>query len=191
MKKMYRIFCVVIIIICIIGIVLFYYSNNVDNKHEKVTYNNSKSYEIKNMIIPENRFEFEKLYNNKTDCDKLYKRIYKLIKYMPKLYKETNNLSDKELVKYYESDKSQINNLYTIKTKEQLVDLTKQCKQLYKDGDTTYKTVRFLLDSFKSENNIIKCNLEIEYNNSIILKYNLNISNENEGNEMYFIPVLN
>ena len=121
MKKMYRIFCVVIIIICIIGIVLFYYSNNVDNKHEKVTYNNSKSYEIKNMIIPENRFEFEKLYNNKTDCDKLYKRIYKLIKYMPKLYKETNNLSDKELVKYYESDKSQINNLYTIKTKEQIV----------------------------------------------------------------------
>lgn len=191
MKKMYRIFCIVIIIICIIGIVLFYYSNNVDNEHDKVTYNNSKSYEIKNMIIPENRFEFEKLYNNKADCDKLYKRIYKLIKYMPKLYRETNNLSDKELVKYYESDKSQINNLYTIKTKEQLVDLTKQCKQLYKDGDTTYKTVRFLLDSFKSENNIIKCDLEIEYNNSIILKYNLNISNENEGNEMYFIPVLN
>ena len=177
MKKMYRIFCIVIIIICIIGIVLFYYSNNVDNEHDKVTYNNSKSYEIKNMIIPENRFEFEKLYNNKADCDKLYKRIYKLIKYMPKLYRETNNLSDKELVKYYESDKSQINNLYTIKTKEQLVDLTKQCKQLYKDGDTTYKTVRFLLDSFKSENNIIKCDLEIEYNNSIILKYNLNISN--------------
>lgn len=69
--------------------------------------------------------------------------------------------------------------------------MTKQCKQLYKDGDTTYKTVRFLLDSFKSENNIIKCDLEIEYNNSIILKYNLNISNENEENEMYFIPVLN
>lgn len=108
MKKMYRIFCIVIIIICIIGIVLFYYSNNVDNEHDKVTYNNSKSYEIKNMIIPENRFEFEKLYNNKADCDKLYKRIYKLIKYMPKLYRETNNLSDKELVKYYESDKSQI-----------------------------------------------------------------------------------
>lgn len=192
MKKEYKITLIGIIIINILlSLLLLYYNKSNNIIGGKVTYNNNKTYELNNMIIPENRFEFEKIYDNMNNCDKIYKNMYKLIKYMPKLYKEIKDLDDKQLLKYYEDDKSIINNLYTINTEDQFISIVKQCKQVYKDGDINYKTVRFLLDSYEKQGNLLKCNFEIEYYNSVIIKYNINIYNtKDEKVEMFFIPVI-
>lgn len=195
MKKKYRIILIVILVINILillGFVLYYYNKKNNIIDYNVTYSSSKTYELSNMIIPENRFDFEKIYTNMEHCDKLYTKLYTLIKNMPNLYENIRDLDDKALLEYYENHKGIINKVYTINTEDEFQFIANQCRQIYKDGDTTYKTVRFLLDSFEKQNNSLKCDLEIEYNNSVVIKYSINIYNINNKNiEIYFIPIVN
>lgn len=194
MKKKYRIILIVILIINILvslGFILYYYNKKNNIIDYNVMYSTSKTYELSNMIIPENRFDFEKLYTNKATCDKVYKSIYNITTYMPKLYNRIKDLNEQQLTEFYKDNSKSINSRFTIDTEEKFDYIVKQCKGIYKDGNNEYKDVRFLLDTFNKGDDIINCNLEIEYSNSVVIKYTVYIYNiRTENIVILFNPIV-
>jgi len=141
------------------------------------------SIEYNNKIYPANHYEFEKLYNSDENCKTLYENLYNFVYYIPKIYNRTKDLTDAELETFFDKYKESIIARYHITTKNEFVTFIKQCKKVASDSSNSYKTVRFLIETYKKGENYITCDFEIEYRNNIILKYRLNLS-ESETNAL-------
>lgn len=191
MKKIRIIIVIIIIINILISIylgVINFYKNNENDGTESVEFLTS-SIEINKKVLPENHDKFEQLYNNEDICEKFYKNLYDYVRYIQKLNDKTKDLNDLELNKFYQENKTSIENRFFISTIDEFLQLVKNLRLAFNNEVINYKTIIIYTDTFKSNDKYIECDFKIILNNSNSLKYKLNINTEDDNIKMYFRPM--
>lgn len=91
-------------------------------------------------------------------------------------------MDEGEIRKFYNENKNSYSDLYNIKTADDLIGIVKQCKQIYSDGESYYKTVELLMNTYKEESGHIKCDFEVKFNNNKELNCRFDLSKDKNNN---------
>lgn len=191
MKKVRIIIVIIIIINILISICLGinnFYKNNENNGTENVEFSTS-SIEINKKILPENYSKFEQLYDDENACEKFYKNLYEYVRYIQKLNDKTKDLNDLEIIKFYQENKTSIENRFFISTADEFLQLVNNCKKAYNSEQINYKTIILYTDTFKSDDKDVECDFKIMLNNGNSLRYRLNITKNESNLKIYFKPM--
>lgn len=180
MKKKYYIFVLMIFLLINIIIFIFLKSNkyNVgkqsgDNSHISYSENNIvTTIEIGEKILPENRREFENLYEGDLNVDTLYYKLYTLVNNIEKLYDLTNDMKSEDLNKFYNNNANYIEIATSITTCDEFIRMIEKADLIYKnDSQNSYYAIVLLLDSFETKNNITKIEAELKYRDNKKIKF--------------------
>lgn len=191
MKKVRIIIVIIIIINILISIclgIINFYKNNENNGTENVEFSTS-SIEINKKILPENYSKFEQLYDDENACEKFYKNLYEYVRYIQKLNDKTKDLNDLEIIKFYQENKTSIENRFFISTDDEFLQLVNNCKKAYNSEQINYKTIILYTDTFKSDDKDVECDFKIMLNNGNSLRYRLNITKNESNLKIYFKPM--
>lgn len=191
MKKVRIIIVIIIIINILISIclgIINFYKNNENNGTENVEFSTS-SIEINKKILPENYSKFEQLYDDENACEKFYKNLYEYVRYIQKLNDKTKDLNDLEIIKFYQENKTSIENRFFISTADEFLQLVNNCKKAYNSEQINYKTIILYTDTFKSDDKDVECDFKIMLNNGNSLRYRLNITKNESNLKIYFKPM--
>ncbi|MBR3132991.1 MAG: hypothetical protein IKG42_02790 [Clostridia bacterium] len=184
-KKKIRFLILMIIIINLIFMMLLAFvlqmSRN-SNNEEKESNNNSDTLvyktvdlekevnnEFKNdkKIVPEGFTFLVRFYEGNLDDDYVFEKIYSFIyEFIPTLQEKTKNLTNEEIIKYYNDNSKEIINITGIEDKNDFLELVKSLG----DNNTieNYNKCVFDTESFDSDEYYSKCKLDIIYNDEVL-----------------------
>lgn len=178
-----------LIILNIILLILQICNYMVNNKEPEVQLRSEpKAIQEDNKLYPANSFKFTYLYDGELEIEIFYRRIYKFVNYLEKLYTDTKNLEESDLSTYYKNNTKQIKEITGITSKEQFTKLVEQVKKC--NVDEKYDKVEMENDTYKNNNSDCSIQINITYKNKESVKVVAIFSKDNSADNLVkFLPV--
>lgn len=132
---------------------------------------------VEEIVVPVGTFNLIKKYDGDNNYTDLYRKIYDLTEYMPKLQEKLKTASQEKIEKFYDKNTEKINECIGISYKKDFVKFINYLNS--KEDLTEFKEATIDEKSFNSDNKYLKFNMMLKYDTNTELNFKVYFKKSN------------